>query len=77
MKQTDIIEETTLVQELFEGDQTKQALEDYSLLRAANEMWDDSFMESPLSKALGDEVKGFSSAKLLLNHVLDGENTHK
>ena len=64
-------EDTSLAEELFGGDQTKKALESYQLLRQKNEVWDDSYMESPLSKCLSKEVRNFGSAKLLMNYILD------
>lgn len=40
-------------------------------------MWDDSFMESPLSKSLSKEVKTLGSAKILMNYLFSQKLTLK
>ena len=55
---TEADEETSLAMELFENNETKNAFENYELLRNKNEIWSDSYMESPLSKCFSKEING-------------------
>jgi len=64
------IEEKTLVQELYDGEETYETIKSYGLLGERFEMYEDSYMMSPLGLCFTKYVTGFGSSKMLMEFIL-------